>query len=62
VQNPKQEVKNNIKTRLEDIEHYSRNERTIRIGMLFNLRDLYCSVFSKHTILKLNIMYKILTY
>ena len=47
MQNPKQEVKNNLRTRLEAIEHYSRDEKSIKIGMASSLGDFYFSGFSK---------------
>ena len=41
--NPEQEIKNNIRNRLDAIERYSLNEYSIYIAMISSFCDFYCS-------------------
>jgi len=52
MQNPKQEIKNNIRTRLEAIEQYSRDGKSIEKGITSSIGDFYCSGFPKTWILE----------
>ena len=52
MQNPKQEIKNNVRTRLEAIENYSRDEKCIERGVTSSIGDFYCSGFPKSIILE----------
>ena len=47
-----QEIKNNIRNRLEAIERYSCNEHAIHIAMISSLGDFYCSNFPRNIILQ----------
>ena len=52
MQNPKQEIKSNVRTRLEPIENYSRDEKCIERGITSSIEDFYCSGFPKSCILE----------
>ena len=61
MKNPEQEIKNNIRTRLEAIENYSENENSIHLAMISSLGDFYWSRFPKKIVMQAlyNFVYKI---
>ena len=50
--NPDQEIKNNIRNRLEAIERYSMNDYSIYIAMISSLGDFYCSSFPRNIVIQ----------
>ena len=61
MKNPEQEIKNNIRTRLEAIENYSENEYSIHLAMISSLGDFYWSRFPQKFVMQAlyNFVYKI---
>ena len=51
MENPDQEIRNNIRNRLEAVENYSINEYSIFIAMVSTLGDFYCSNFPRPIVL-----------
>ena len=49
--NAEDDIKNNIRNRLEAIERYSSNQYAIHIGMVSSFGDFYCSKFPRKIIL-----------